>query len=334
MHHIAMIGERERRELFEATARKVGIRPDAVEKDYWVCYMLDHLFHNSVYKDDLAFKGGTSLSKSYHLIERFSEDIDLILDWRKIIGTDLDPWSGRSRSRQDRFNKMMNDQAAILYREQLVPALNTELCAELNMNEPCSIDDNDEMVIDFYYPHLFDPEYLRPMVRLEIGPLAEWVPSHITEIMPFAAEQYPSLFTQPTTTVLTIDAERSFWEKVMILHKLANYPEGKPLVPRYARHLYDVYCMGHAALKERAFARRELLEQDVVFERQFYYSRGAHYESATLHAIQLIPAEHIMGELRMDYRAMENMIYGTVPEFDEIIQYLKQLENEIHALVD
>lgn len=334
MRHMAIAGAQERKELFEATARKVGIRPDATEKDFWICYMLDHLFHDSVWRNVLVFKGGTSLSKSYHLIKRFSEDIDLILDWRSVVGVAMDPWDDRSRSRQNQFNQMMNHEAAVLYRDQLVPALNQELAVKLSRENMCSIDANDEMVINVHYPHLYDPDYLRPTVRLEIGPLAEWMPSHITEVAPFVAEQYPALFKRPTTRVLTIDAERSFWEKVAILHKIANYPEGKTLAPRYARHLYDVYCMGHSPLKGQAFARRELLRRDILFEQKFYYSKGAHYENATLNTIQLIPADHIMKALRADYHAMENMIYGEVPEFDEIIRYLRRLENEIHALVD
>ena len=80
------------------------MRPEVIEKDFWVCYMLDHLFHDSGYKDAFVFKGGTSLSKSYHVIERFSEDIDLILDWRQIIKDDSDPWEERSKTKQDIYN--------------------------------------------------------------------------------------------------------------------------------------------------------------------------------------------------------------------------------------
>ena len=80
------MSDKDREELFIATALKIGIRPEAVEKDFWVCFILDHLFHDCEYNKAFVFKGGTSLSKSYHLINRFSEDIDLILDWRIITG--------------------------------------------------------------------------------------------------------------------------------------------------------------------------------------------------------------------------------------------------------
>ena len=85
MRDFARLADREKQDIFEAVALSRGLRPDIVEKDFWVCFMLDHLFHECKYKDSFVFKGGTSLSKSYHVIERFSEDIDIILDWRKIV---------------------------------------------------------------------------------------------------------------------------------------------------------------------------------------------------------------------------------------------------------
>ena len=108
MRNIATIKENDRKALFQNTAAKMGLTNAIIEKDFWVCFMLDYLFHRSVWKDSIAFKGGTSLSKSYDLIERFSEDIDLILDWR-VIGFDLnEPWEERSNTKQDIFNKEAN----------------------------------------------------------------------------------------------------------------------------------------------------------------------------------------------------------------------------------
>ena len=99
MREVAKLPVKDRTELFQATAIKMGMLPNVVEKDFWVCFMLDHLFHDCQYKKAFVFKGGTSLSKSYHVIERFSEDIDLILDWRKIITDEGNPWSERSKTK-------------------------------------------------------------------------------------------------------------------------------------------------------------------------------------------------------------------------------------------
>ena len=332
MNRFLKLSGEEKREVFQAVSLSMGLRPDIVEKDFWVCFMLHHLFHDCKYKDAFVFKGGTSLSKAYHVIERFSEDIDIILDWRKIVPADEDPWNDRSKTKQDQYNKLVNAKAAEFYASDLVPCLNSELEEILGSGQWVAVDENDEMVINFYYPQLFEVEYLRDKVRLEIGPLAEWLPSHVTDIQSFVSEKYPQLFDRKVTEILTIDVERTFWEKLTILHKMANFPVNKNLPPRYARHLYDVYCMMNSPVKEQAFARKELLEKDVIFKQKFYYAKSAHYETATLKEISLIPADHIMDAVKQDYAAMKNMIYGDYPGFETIIEQLKELEMEVHNL--
>ena len=332
MNLFLKLSDEEKREVFQAVSFSMGLRPDIVEKDFWVCFMLHHLFHDCKYKDAFVFKGGTSLSKAYHVIERFSEDIDIILDWRKIVPTDDNPWNDRSKTKQDQYNKLVNAGAAEFYASDLVPCLNSELEDILGSGQWVAVDENDEMVINFYYPQLFEVEYLRDKVRLEIGPLAEWLPSHVTDIQSFVSEKYPQLFDRKVTEILTIDVERTFWEKLTILHKMANFPANKNLPPRYARHLYDVYCMTNSPVKEQAFARKELLEKDVIFKQKFYYAKSAHYETATLKEISLIPADHIMDAVKQDYAAMKNMIYGDYPGFETIIEQLKELEMEVHNL--
>ncbi len=294
MKEVAKLQIKDRMELFQATAISMGMQPNVIEKDFWVCFMLDHLFHDCKYKNAFVFKGGTSLSKSYHVIERFSEDIDLILDWRKIMNDEVNPWEERSKTKQDLFNKQINSEAAKFYKEELIPQLNSEMKEKLGDGE--------------------------------------WMPSHETIVTPFAAEKYPDIFSQKDTSVLTIDVERTFWEKLTILHKIANFPEGKPLPARYARHLYDVYNMGNSWVKERAFKRKELLEKDVVFKQKFYYVKGAHYETATLSSIELLPKEAVLNALKEDYQAMRNMIYGNIPEFEEILEFLEKLQEEVHGL--
>ena len=331
MKNVESLQIKDRTELFQATSISMGMQPNVVEKDFWVCFILDHIFHDCKYKNAFVFKGGTSLSKAYHVIERFSEDIDLILDWRKIVNN-VNPWEERSKTKQDQFNKQINFEAAKFYKEEFVPQLNMEIEEKLGKGEWISVDKEDEMVVNFYYPQIFETEYLRSCVRLEIGPLAEWLPSHENVITSFAAEQYPALFEQKDTSVLTIDVERTFWEKLTILHKIANFPAEKLLPARYARHLYDVYNMGNSWVKESAFKRKELLEKDITFKQKFYYAKGAHYETATLGSIMLVPGERLHKALAEDYQAMRNMIYGKMPEYEEIIEFLGKLEEEIHRL--
>ena len=104
MVDMARRSDEERMELFRNTASRKGLNEAIVEKDFWVCYMLDYLFHRSVWKNRFVFKGGTSLSKAFHLINRFSEDIDLVIDWRVLGYGTNEPWKDRSKTKQDAFN--------------------------------------------------------------------------------------------------------------------------------------------------------------------------------------------------------------------------------------
>ena len=123
MNNIARINSSDRKALFQNTAAKMGLTEAIVEKDYWVCFMLDYLFHRCKWKDSIAFKGGTSLSKAYGLIERFSEDIDLILDWR-VLGYDKDePWENRSNTKQDLFNKEANRRTEVFLKDNFCRVL-------------------------------------------------------------------------------------------------------------------------------------------------------------------------------------------------------------------
>ena len=121
MIEIARLPADDRRELFHNTAAKTGLHDAIVEKDFWVCLTLDYLFHRSPWKKAVTFKGGTSLSKGYHLISRFSEDIDLILDWR-VLGYGVnEPWEKRSNTKQDAFNKEANRKAEVFLAETFCP---------------------------------------------------------------------------------------------------------------------------------------------------------------------------------------------------------------------
>ena len=118
MRNVARLPESDRRELFRNTADKMGLNDAIVEKDFWVCFTLDYLFHRCPWKDAITFKGGTSLSKAFNLISRFSEDIDLILDWR-VLGYGKDePWEERSNTKQDAVNSAVRKSVPSLCKQK------------------------------------------------------------------------------------------------------------------------------------------------------------------------------------------------------------------------
>lgn len=332
MRKIATLAARDRNALFRNTAAKTGMPEAIIEKDFWVCWMLDYLFHRCKWKDNLSFKGGTSISKAYNLIFRFSEDIDLILDWR-VLGYGInEPWEDRSNTRQDNFNKTANTRAETFLREEFLPTVITDLTAELGVPAECYIDASDAQTVRFSYPREFQDASILQEIRLEIGALAAWTPAKVQTITPYAAEQYRQLFQQPDTQVLTVLPERTFWEKATILHREAFRPAGREFPSRYSRHYYDLFCMAQTPVKGSALADLELLDQVVNFKSKFYRCPWARYDLARPGTLRLMPPSYNITALRDDYAHMQNMLFGPRPSFDEIISALQQLETEINQL--
>lgn len=330
MKNIANLSSTEREELFLITAKEKALPEAVIEKDFWVCWTLDYLFHDSPWKEHLAFKGGTSLSKCFDLIHRFSEDIDLILDWR-LVGCEKDePWAERSKNQQDKFNKAVNARTEVFLAEEFAPKLETDFRALLNDTFQISIDSIDPQTVCFAYPRLFSERAILPIIRLEIGALAAWTPTQEATITSFAAEQYPQVFEQPSTSLRTVSPERTFWEKVTILHKEAFRINGKTPA-RYSRHYYDLWCMAQSPVKDAAFENLDLLRRVVAFKDRFYPTGSAHYELAKPGTLRLIPPEDCLPVLKADYEHMKNMIFWEKPEFGEILAAITIIEEEINS---
>ncbi|MDO5845217.1 MAG: nucleotidyl transferase AbiEii/AbiGii toxin family protein, partial [Methanocorpusculum sp.] len=234
MQNIARLPPEDRKDLFSGTSSKKGMSEAVIEKDFWVCIMLDYLFHECKWKDKFVFKGGTSLSKAYNLIERFSEDIDLILDWRVLGYSRNEPWEERSNKSQDDFCDKANERAELFLRDEFVPRLESDLIDKFGDGISVSIDELENQTVNVHYPQSYSDDSLLQEIRLEIGPLAAWTPSSVKQIEPYAAECYPKKFSQPSTDILTVLPERTFWEKVTILHSEAFRTNNLP--PRYSRH--------------------------------------------------------------------------------------------------
>lgn len=332
MDKIARASNKNREALFRNTANKLGMTEAIIEKDFWVCWMLDYLFNRCKWKDNLVFKGGTSLSKLYRLISRFSEDIDLMLDWRILGYGSNEPWENRSNSKQDMFNKQLNKKTDEFIIYEIIPEIKKDIENELKVSIDLYADPNNTQTVLFAYKNSFSDKSILREIRLEIGLLAEWTQTAKRKITPYSAEQYPELFSKPDTNVLTVLPERTFWEKITILHKEANRPKNKAFPSRYSRHYYDIYCMAGSYVKEKALNNIGLLEKVVKFKDKFYHCSWAKYEEAKIGTIKLMPPEHNIEKIEKDYKHMQNMIFGNVPTFEEISKSIEQLEREINQL--
>ena len=326
MDKVANLPAKDRQALFGETANAMRTTAAIIEKDFWVVWVLYKVFANASLARVLKFKGGTSLSKAFHLIGRFSEDIDLILDWCEVVKDD--PHAERSKTQQQKFNEATNTEAISYIAQVLLPQVQAcvgDLCV-------CKIDASNPQAINIQYPAAFKDTYLRAEILLEIGPLASWLPSGSFAIEPYAAKHFPHVFEQPNCRVPTLLAERTFWEKATILHQEAHRAEDKPMPLRYSRHYYDLARLALSDVKAKALCDLALLAEVVAFKDKFYPSAWAQYALAVPPTFKLIPPKSRLGELEKDYQAMQSMIFDKHLRLDDMMQTLMALEQEINHL--
>ena len=325
MDKVAALSEQDRKDLFHEVSAKKGFSEAIAEKDFWVCWVLMKLFAHPQIAEKILFKGGTSLSKVFHLIERFSEDIDLVVDWRLL--TDKDPLENRSRKQQKILTEDLvqkSDQYVRTTMKGLIKEAVGDFCnLELSPHE--------KGIVLIKYPCCFEDQYVRPEVRLELGPRSEWIPHGEYSITPYAAEEFPKLFENPKCRVVAINAERTFWEKATILHKEFFRPEGSPVPERYSRHYYDMAMMGRSSVKDKAFKNLGLLNRVIDFNKRFFVSSWANYDLAKPGTMKLVPPPFAQEGLKKDYALMRDMIIGEPPGFDVILSQLEALEREING---
>jgi Nucleotidyl transferase AbiEii toxin, Type IV TA system len=324
-----------RAELFTETANRRGLSATIVEKDYWVCWTLKQIFSIDAFREMLLFKGGTSLSKVFGAIERFSEDIDLAVDYRLLgfVGKRDPRATGISRTKQTKLLGEMLEVCAAFIRTEFVDLLRARCRAILgNEGWDLLIDGQDAHVVRFHYPRSVEgvPSYIAPQVVLELGTHAEFVPRESFLIRSFAAAEFTNLFEDPDVSVTALLAKRTFLEKVTILHAEYFRDPDKPLPQRYSRHYYDVALMASGRIKQDALADRDLLAQVVRHKTTFYPAAWARYDLAVPGSLRVLPPEYRIRALKQDYREMAVMIFGDAPGFEHIMKQLSNLEAEIN----
>ncbi len=329
MREFAKRPHSDRRELFRECSQLMQIHEAIVEKDFWVCWVLDYLFCESPWKSDLVFKGGTSLSKAYGAIQRFSEDIDLVLDWRRLGYSAGEPWEVRSNTQQDRFGKEAIRQTAQFLEQTFVPRMKADLALRAASELQVTAEDQNVLLT---YPKTLSLDAIQPQIRLEIGPLAEPVPNGQKQIRPFVVSKFPEFFKQHEATVTTVTAERTFWEKATILHQEAHRDAASKLPARYARHYYDLCQLSKLPIRASALQKVSLLEDVVRFKMKFYRCPWAKFEEAIPGTLKLLPSELHVHELKRDYRSMQSMLYGAIPAFEDIVDELENLQIAINQI--
>jgi hypothetical protein len=330
----------DREALFTETGAKKGISPEIVEKDFWVCWTLLQISRLTGLPR-LIFKGGTSLSKAFGIIKRFSEDIDLVINRHELGFNDkTDPANQEATNLRNRTIEKLKATCFDVIAKEFVPKLKLEASSIIgDEGSTIEIDPNtaEPDTVEFRYPKgLPDSQisgYIRRAVRLELGCRGDQIPCEEGTVTPYAAEVNPSLFTITQAPVHVISAERTFWEKATILHREYYRAEaGKEVTERVFRHYDDLvvisrHARGHSAITKHA----HLLEEVVAHKQHFFREGTAHYELAKTGTLRLAPSKRLEGGLRRDYEKMREMYFGVEPDFDEVMNAIKELERRVNG---
>lgn len=344
MDKVALLPSRDRAALFGETGAGRGVADTIIEKDFWVCWTLKRLF--SLPKDaaaSLVFKGGTSLSKAFGIIGRFSEDIDLSFD-----RADLGYSGGRDPEQEGLSRKkagqLIDDLVADVEKhiaDKLLPALRAAIVQELG--EPkndvwsLSIDADDPQTVNFNYPPALPAgeyqgmAYITPRVKLELGARGDPWPAEKKIILPYAAEDFPDFFDDPDTTVTVLSARRTFWEKATALHAEANRPAGSATPQYFSRHYYDLAMLLASDEGKAAATDLDLLRAVAKHKATFFRSGWANYDAARPGTLRLMPDASRIKDLRADYRAMTPMMFDDIPpSFDDILSAIENFQETVN----
>ena len=327
----------ERQGAFCAEAQhRLGLPAASVEKDFWVCWMLKQLFTLPDWGSHLTFKGGTSLSKCWKLIERFSEDIDIVVE-REVLGfggansPETAPSKKQRRARLDalkaecqkRIHTGLKPALEARIRQALPGGLQWSLSAATTEEDP------DGQTLLFNYPGILaeTASYLRPVVKIEMGARSDIEPFASPLIRPYLAEAFPDTFEPRGFPVRALLPERTFWEKAMLLHEETYRSAEKTRKGRLARHYYDLWCLIQRGVAARAAQDMGLFTRTASHREIYFNWSWMDYRTLRRGTLRLLPLESQMDDWRRDYKAMTGeMFFGPVPTFEEIMHVVADFE--------
>lgn len=329
--------------LFTATAQRIGTTPQNVEKDFWVCWTLDALFNGLPDGPRLLFKGGTSLSKGFGLIRRFSEDIDVTV-FRDDLGEaySVEDLQGMTGKKREKALDAIREACEAFINGSMLDNL-TRIAAEASERNGIAIgeltivpDDKDKQTLLVRYPTATDYDaYIPKAVKIESGAKSALDPNSIRSIRPYLEQDAPGLDLEvPNVTI--VDAERTFWDKIVILHGLRHWYDSKGVLRgsgnRISRHYYDLHELMQAPLGEQAIADLALGADCVAHARMFFNRPAFDLASAVPPTFALMPEGEMYDALKLDYAAMSGMIFGTAPSFEAVSESIAELEQRVNEV--
>ncbi|MBI2920546.1 MAG: nucleotidyl transferase AbiEii/AbiGii toxin family protein [Planctomycetes bacterium] len=339
MKNLATLPAAERRAVLTNCADKLGVSPIVVEKDFWVCWLLARVFAMPTLGTACVFKGGTSLSKVFGVVDRFSEDVDLSVGpaLLGIAENDLDAAPSAS-ARKRKFEKLEKR-----CREEVQSRLSRELEVEIRrvIGAPGAgdwleyeVDSRTRSpILTFAYPSPVESAagYVVPRIRLEFGSLTDQRPQGRHSVRALLSEAAPGAFDDLTAEVVALEVERTFWEKATILHAEFHRPPGKKPPLRMARHYSDFAALWKHPAGQAASRRLELLDRVRLHKSLYFPSAWASYETALPGTLCLLPPPDGITRLRRDYEEMRSMFLSDPPSWSQVVTTLGEAETALNG---
>lgn len=327
------LSDQTRRNIFAETSAAIGLPDAASEKDWWVVCTLDLVFNTSI-APHTVFKGGTSLNKAWGLIDRFSEDIDLALD-RKFLGFDK-----QDKEMNSSQVRKLREQSFLFITENYFPELRKKFFDAGLTNITIQLGeikshDQDPLLIEIYFPTVTESNpYLQPRVLIEVGIRSMMEPFERCSFTSFVGEYFRGRsFADEMITIPTVRPERTFLEKIFLLHEEFQQPVKKIRVERKSRHLYDLEKLMDTSYAKSALGNMELYQTIVDHRKTITPLRGVDYANHIPEKINPIPPDAIIDEWEKDYVSMqESMFYHPSLPFNELIDRIRELKTRINRM--
>jgi len=336
MDKFLLLSEDDKQAYFGVVADNLNVMPQLIEKDFWVCWILKILFSLPVSGSHLTFKGGTSLSKCYNIINRFSEDVDISIERSFLASAEsIEPEKEQSgkenRRRLDRLRKVCQKKIS----EVIIPELRDKNNRSLSPLGKWSIEldpnDLDRQTVLFIYPYIVKSSiesYVQPFVKIEFGARSDHWPIETMNVIPYVSN-VSGINTIESISVRVLGAERTFWEKATILHAIRN---GSKLRARMSRHYYDVFAMVDSPIFNKAIENIDLLLKVAEHKTLFFRDTKARYDLAKPGSLRLMPKNEHIAQLNADYEQMQQMFFEDPPSFESILEKLKIAEDKINRV--
>ena len=330
------LSDEDRAEVLEVARERTGRPAHLLEKDIWVVWTLATLFGSPV-GSDLTFKGGTSLSKAYRIIDRFSEDLDLTYDIRKLIAdlTGNDEFLPTSRSQASKWTRAVRGRLPEWIAGVVQPGIQAALDqAGLDAKLELSGADRDTLLL--HYPAVKrGTGYVAPVVTMEFGGRATGEPRSTMRVTCDIEAQVEGV-SFPAASPLVMSVSRTFWEKATAAHVYCA--QGRIRSERYARHWHDLAAIMRsphfdAAIQDRGVARAVAEHKSYFFSEKDAVGHPVDYFAAVTGSLRVVPEGAAREALAADYASMQEdqVMVGDALPFEALMVACEEVASRANA---